>query len=332
MQLYKLTKVCDNPIYEGFGFARTIRDEDYPGFRPADREPEGRTLRIRRLSASWIPQEVVGRVRQFNDYPCVSLTIPAFSRRAVDALRDFLEPNGELLPLVSGVGEYYAYNITTVADVLDSKKSQIRWLDDGMEHVPANVYEIERYECRTEKMLGLSIFRMVEIPWSVYVTGLFVDRATEHGLKGMHLTKLWPLPEGESWRTASRAQWRSEQEIERDGHRISIKANTVALIFRLVNGEEGERQKRRLSEIMDEIDKMLYDPLDGVDSPYFGNLEEQEFDDDDCQVLLSCPDADALVEKMRPWLRQLSWDVPITVMKRYGRYTDPDCREESVTI
>src|SRR5258707_1021726 len=121
--LYKLEPIADNPKFEGFAF---VREESLRGngpfvwdFGPDDVKTKGRGWTITPLAPIWTPQPVIGRVRSFNDYPCVDLIIPAFSRRAVDALRDFIEPNGELLPLVSPVGEYFAYNTTTVADILD---------------------------------------------------------------------------------------------------------------------------------------------------------------------------------------------------------------------
>src|SRR5262249_39700345 len=150
---YKLDPVTDDPRYEGFAFVReeSIRGKVIGGqsamewdFNPDNMLTEGRAWTVTPLRPYWTPQPVRGRVRAFNDYPCVNLLIPAFSRRAVDALRDFLEPNGELLPLVSSVGEYYAYNITTVADALDEQKSEIEWLDD--KHTFDEVFEIHRYE------------------------------------------------------------------------------------------------------------------------------------------------------------------------------------------
>ena len=86
------------------------------------RRTRGRNWTVPPLAPFWTPQRVIGQVRPFNDYPCVDLIVPAFSRKAVDALRNLLEPNGELLPLVAEVGEYFAYNITTVADILDQNE------------------------------------------------------------------------------------------------------------------------------------------------------------------------------------------------------------------
>jgi hypothetical protein len=79
----------------------------------------------RRLKSVWKPLKVRGRVNGFNDYPCLELATPVFSRRAVDALGKMLSDNGELLPLVTEVGEYFAYVCLTKLDVLDQKKSRV---------------------------------------------------------------------------------------------------------------------------------------------------------------------------------------------------------------
>ena len=66
-----------------------------------------------------------GNVRRFNDYPCINLVYPAFSERAVDLLRDLLEPNGELLPVRHSVGQYYFFNCTRVVDCADLPNSKV---------------------------------------------------------------------------------------------------------------------------------------------------------------------------------------------------------------
>src|SRR5260370_19682769 len=122
-RLFKLECITTDPTYEGFGFisAQSLRNKARLSFDfdPDDIATKGRAWTVTPMGTIWRPQPVEGRVYAFNDYPCVNLTIPAFSRRAVDVLRDLLEPNGELLPLVSSVGEYYAFNTTKVADILD---------------------------------------------------------------------------------------------------------------------------------------------------------------------------------------------------------------------
>jgi hypothetical protein len=196
--LYLMDPITDDPEFEGFGFGEAAMSLRNPGeplgfdFGPDDIQTKGRAWTVTRMASMWTPQPVLGRVQPHNDYPCVNLTIPAFSRRAVDALRDFLEPNGELLPLVSPVGEYYAYNITTVVDILDHERSEIEWYNE--KHDIA--LHISRYECLPGKLTGLSIFRLVEKPAYPFVHQVFVDRVRQHGLREFHFKRLWPLRGG----------------------------------------------------------------------------------------------------------------------------------------
>src|SRR5262245_1820502 len=56
------------------------------------------------------------------DFPSFGL-FPVFSGRAIETLRGFLAANGEILPLRSRMGEYFAYNVTTLSDALDEQNS-----------------------------------------------------------------------------------------------------------------------------------------------------------------------------------------------------------------
>jgi hypothetical protein len=192
--LYSLDPIPDDPEFEGFGFgdARSRRNKGRLAFDfdPDDVPTKGRAWTVTRMAQTWTPQRVFGQVKPHNDYPCVNLTVPAFSRRAVEALRAFLEPNGELLPLVSSVGEYYAYNITTVVDILDHQRSEIKWFQGGHDIA----LRIMRYDCIPEKLVGLSIFRLVEKPASTFVHQMFVDRVRQHGLQGFSFARLYPVP------------------------------------------------------------------------------------------------------------------------------------------
>jgi hypothetical protein len=335
--MYKLQTITDNPLFEGFGFVRheSIRGKSIRGhsrldwdFLPDDLKTKGRQWCVTRLAPFWTPQAVTGRVRAFNDYPCVNLVIPAFSRRAVDALRDLVEPNGELLPLVSRVGEYYAYNITTVADVLDLKQSEIQWMDNR--HIFA--LSINRYECHGDRMEGLSIFRLVEHGAAAFVTQVFVDRVREHNLRGFHFVKLWPLRKDITWRQVESEQLDNAIRISTPEGRVQIKGNTVVLLLPYEKEDPSAEEKARVAKIVDEIDDLLYDPAAAEDAPYFGSLEGNEHFEGSFRLFLSCPDADALVEKLRPWLEGILWPGGVHVLKRYGPYGDAECREEYVSL
>ena len=333
--LYKLEKTADNPKYEGFAFVRqgSIRGKVLRGysrpewdFLPDDTKTEGRAWTVTRMADVWTPQPVIGRVRSFNDYPCVNLIIPAFSRRAVDVLRDLLEPNGELLPLVSNIGEFYAYNTTTVVDILDEKKSKIKWLSP--KHTFDQIFQIERYECKADKMEGLSIFRIVERSSSTYVSQIFVDRVREHDLEGFHFIKLWPLPRGVNWQQKDLTERKKKLQIKTDRGATPVKGNTVVIRLPIGKAKPNKLDKDRLAKVMDEIDTLLYDPAAMRGSSYLGSLEGDDVVEGEMRLFLSCPDADALVEKMRPWLKTLSWNGGVKVLKRYGEYVDVKCPEE----
>lgn len=189
--IYILNPDLSDTNYEGFGF------DDTPSLRgkgrltfdfdPDNVQTAGRNWTVTPLTPTWSPQMVFGQVHPDNDYPCVNLTIPAFSERAVNALRDLLEPNGEILPLASPKGEYYAYNVTTVADVLNPDRSDIVWFDNNRDIA----IRIRRYECIPDKLANLSIFRLVELPSSTFVHQAFVDRVNQHGLKGFAFTRVY---------------------------------------------------------------------------------------------------------------------------------------------
>jgi hypothetical protein len=93
MNVYDLMPVLDNPLFDGLA----LHDEKHSHLLdtwPADWRANYQTWKPVSLRETWPTPEVEGNVRKFNDYPCINLSRPAFSQRAVDMLRDVLEPNG----------------------------------------------------------------------------------------------------------------------------------------------------------------------------------------------------------------------------------------------
>ena len=82
-------------------------------------------------------------------------------------------------------------------------------------HTFDHVFQIHRYEFFPEKLIGLSIFRLVEMSARTFVSQAFVDRVREHELQGFHFIKLWPLPAG--------VNRQEEAPIVRGGKAESIK-------------------------------------------------------------------------------------------------------------
>jgi hypothetical protein len=135
-------------------------------------------------------------VMPWHDFPSIGLTIPTFSRRAVDALGDMLKEAGELLPLKTDVGEYYAFNCRAFAprECLDLERSEINW---GLDY--KYISSVRRYEFEESMIEGLPVFRLPLHESEVAVTEGFVERAIEAGLHGFSFERLWPLPEQVRW-------------------------------------------------------------------------------------------------------------------------------------
>ncbi len=96
----------------------------------------------------------------YNDFPCVNFLVPAFSERAVDCLKEFLEPNGELLPLEHPAGKFFAFNCLRVVDILDQDKSNVEWFSSTGPHKFA--LDIRHFVVDEDRLKSLSVFRLRE--------------------------------------------------------------------------------------------------------------------------------------------------------------------------
>lgn len=329
--VYKLEPVTDDPRFEGFAFkrAKSLRGKSCLAydFGPDDVKEKGRGWTVPRMASTWAPQKVVGRVRPFNDYPCIDLTVPAFSRRAVDALGEYLEPNGELLPLVSALGEYFAYNLITVADVLDHKRSKIQWFDDSE---PVIALEIDHFEFLPDRLVELSIFHIVEDTTATFVTQRFVETVDSQNLQGFEFVKVWALPTKEG---RSRSMRKDSGNVSQGNARSKTKdvvGNTVVIFLPLTRSKPSKMEIEGVNRVMDAIDAALCSKEENA--AYVGSLEGHEYVKCQCRLFLSCPDADLLVKKLRSLFKRISWHGRVEVLKRYGPMDDVKCREVALEL
>ncbi len=178
--------------------------ETFPEFYP--RKHDDTKWVAPRLAATWTPQKLIVDEWPENDYHgegAPAYLTPVFSPRAVEGLREFLEPNGELLPVLTHLGTYYAYNVTRVVDVLDLQKSDVSWSAGKT----SRAHEVNRFEFK-ESVKDLTIFKIPQMPVAIYITEPFVLRVRELGLNGMWITKCWPMAKAEDWQVP----WRAELE------------------------------------------------------------------------------------------------------------------------
>ncbi len=143
------------------------------------------------MGDSWVPLRAEVHRPQFpvgpdtsTDFPGLALW-PVFSARGVEALSDLLEGRGELLPLeVEGGGdlyrELYAFNITRLSDALDEAKSEFKRFESS-----GRIMRVERFEFDPGRLAGETVFKLAQMPkWHDFVTGAFVRRVQEAGLRG----------------------------------------------------------------------------------------------------------------------------------------------------
>jgi hypothetical protein len=163
------------------------------------------------------------RNRPRTDFPSFG-GVPVFSQRAIEALRDLLEPCGEILPLRCHEGTYFAYNVTRLVDALDEAQSELERFSSG------RIMWIERPVFFPDRLAGEVIFKVPQSPNRTFVTDPFVRRIWERGLVGFDLQ---PYTPGSS--SSAVAGTISGQAPSLGRHRL--RAPSRGAIARLRNGD-----------------------------------------------------------------------------------------------
>ncbi|MHC4717312.1 MAG: imm11 family protein [Planctomycetota bacterium] len=126
------------------------------------------------------------------------------SPRAVEALEGILARHGQLFPVSTSAGEYFAYNVTTMVDALDREHSVLemrpqlrREREAGL---PRRVHHVKQHWFHADRLEGIDIFKLPEFPWTeVYVSDRFVRAAEQTLLTGFRFERLWspadPMPD-----------------------------------------------------------------------------------------------------------------------------------------
>lgn len=185
--IYELQPILDEEGFRSLGSVRPL-----PGPGPASPLkrilPEriaNRSWTVPRLAGTWVPFTVVAGGKKISDYPCIDLTVPAFSEAAVSTLHEFLVSNGEILPIFSNDGNFSLYNTITILDAIDLERSKIVWTSEGL-----IAFRIDECVLHADVLTGNDIFRLRECPANVYVSERFKSAVERSGLRGMKFSKL----------------------------------------------------------------------------------------------------------------------------------------------
>ncbi len=325
MNIYELSQIVDNPLFEGLALLDGAEVFDT---WPKDWRINYKTWEPFSLKATWMPLQVYGKVRKHNDFPCINLVTPAFSQRAVDFLRDMLEPNGELLPVRHKIGTYYFYNCRKMMNCVDLSKSEVTKLKDG-----GVVTSTDRLVFLDDLLDDLTVFKVRTQLLETFCTQTFVDRVNAASLQGFAFIPIWPLPSGVTFNderhrvSKAFSKWKPK-----DFPDVDVKENTVVIRLYCEGKKPSAAEKKAAEAIEKHLDNLLYDPNQSTPESLFGDLEGMEFVDGEYRLFFSTPDCDRLVAKMMPELRTLAWPGLFHVIKRRGTYVDETANGEYVPI
>jgi len=312
-KVYKLKPYLGGTSGCGFSFGKLpalvrshTRKHDFTHFYP-----ETRNYSIPRLGAIWDSPDMQDQegVSPEEDYPCADFHVPVFSFRAMNVLRDFLEPNGEILPLTTKFRKYYAYQTLTIADgVFNSSKSEGDLRDD-IDTTDGLYSDIDKYEFFGSKIKAYQIFRLREEPSPVLVTSQFKERAEANGLNGMHFIPIWPHPSRADIILAEEKQKTHVTEV--DGKTKKLQGETILLRFSMGHAGQGRRDGNdQLHSDVDLVIRQISDRLvlRSGKGKYFGSIEDYQITlDRGCTLVLSCPAASQLSKKLETEFSNLEW-------------------------
>jgi hypothetical protein len=170
-------------VREGYEWVNCVNQADYEVFARLEGSPQGN---------AWKPVPV-RRVRadeqhdfRPSDFPWLGSDALVMRRKAVEALRDLLDSNGEVLALSTDDGvELFVLN-AQVIDALDEPNSSL------LKFPGTNrIMRIRKCAFVVRAVEGVDIFRLPHRASSTYVSGRFVERVLEAGLKGLEFKKVW---------------------------------------------------------------------------------------------------------------------------------------------
>lgn len=179
-----MSKVIYEPLVaEGYEWVNAVQDEDYEVFLQLDGQLRASTwkpIAVRRVRAD--------ERQAFNpsDFPWLGSHALIMRRAAVDALRDILDANGEVLPLSTDDGlELFVLN-ARIVDALDEANSSLMKFP-GTDRI----MRIKKIAFVTSKIEGIDLFRLPHRASPTYVSERFVERVKAAGLRGLVFNKVW---------------------------------------------------------------------------------------------------------------------------------------------
>jgi hypothetical protein len=120
------------------------------------------------------------------DFPASASDL-ILSSRARDKIGEYLEQYGELLPLACEDGEFWAYNVTTIVDALDSEATQAVRASVG-----GRILMIIRHIFKIDMLVDVGLFKLPQTRKGlIYSTADFAEKLRAFDLVGLKLVQVW---------------------------------------------------------------------------------------------------------------------------------------------
>lgn len=296
--IYVVFPVFDNPLFEGLA----VENRNIFETNPDNWRENYKDWQPKLLGSGWKVPKAEGNVREFNDFPCINLVLPAFSKRAVDYLGSILSDNGELLPVCNNGREFFFFNCTKMVDCIDLEKSETVKVGKGL------VARIDGLVFVEEKLVGLKVFKIRTLLRPLFCTQAFVDKVHQTNLQGFSFVKIWPLPPDSDFN-------KEYSKAAQEGPKVTpfgisdLNIIGQSMVIRLFTARKKPTKKENTIawELTDLIQKQLHSPNLKSMKDYVGNVEGTSEHPGEIRIHVSCPDSDALVDVLKPCLRTLPW-------------------------
>ncbi len=168
---------------EGYEFVNSSNQETRSVFRGFS----GKTQR-----ENWRPVLVLlersdlGQKLKHGDFHTIGAAPLIMRKRAVAALSEIWNANGEILPLKEESGEeLFVFNSQSV-DALDESQSDIVSFPSS-----GRIMVIQKHVFTKEKLEGIDVFHLPNSPHITYVSQRFVDMVKENDLSGINFERVW---------------------------------------------------------------------------------------------------------------------------------------------
>lgn len=113
----------------------------------------------------------------FNLYDLDCLILSSIAKKLIYSTMD--ECDYEMLPFISDENEYFLFNCLKTIDCLNKEESIVEKLEDG------TIVDYELLMFDDEKLKGIPVFRIPEIPYKIFITTTFKFLYDELDLKGI---------------------------------------------------------------------------------------------------------------------------------------------------